>query len=128
MNAELTMPNFVGLINGTSVPTEAQSLHILLIEDNPGDARIVELLLEESDLPECKIINCQTLGDGVNAILKKDFDVVLLDLSLPDSRGFETLERLIAAKPDVNVIVMTGYTDKAFQSLETTGVGQRQVE
>lgn len=103
----------MGYINGGEVSAETQPLHILLIEDNPGDARIVELLLEESDLPECKIINCQTLGEGVNALMKKDFDVVLLDLSLPDSRGFETLQRLISAKPDVNVVVMTGYTDKA---------------
>jgi signal transduction histidine kinase len=104
----------MGYINGTSTTaTETHPLHILLIEDNPGDARIVELMLEESDLPECIIVNCQTLGEGVTALLKKDFDVVLLDLSLPDSRGFETLERLISAKPDVNVVVMTGYTDKA---------------
>lgn len=113
MDIQLNMPNLMGYINGGEVSAETQPLHILLIEDNPGDARIVELLLEESDLPECKIINCQTLGEGVNALMKKDFDVVLLDLSLPDSRGFETLQRLISAKPDVNVVVMTGYTDKA---------------
>jgi signal transduction histidine kinase len=113
MDIQLNMPNLMGYINGGEVSSETQPLHILLIEDNPGDARIVELLLEESDLPECKIVNCQTLGDGVNALMKKDFDVVLLDLSLPDSRGFETLQRLISAKPDVNVVVMTGYTDKA---------------
>ena len=113
MQRELVMPNFMGYINGGDISPETQPLHILLIEDNPGDARIVELLLEESDLPQCHIVNCQTLGEGVNALMKKDFDVVLLDLSLPDSRGFETLQRLISAKPDVNVVVMTGYTDKA---------------
>ena len=113
MEIEFNMPNLMGYINGDEISAETQPLHILLIEDNPGDARIVELLLEESDLPECKIVNCQTLGEGVNALMKKDFDVVLLDLSLPDSRGFETLQRLISAKPDVNVVVMTGYTDKA---------------
>lgn len=113
MQRELIMPNLMGYINGGDIPPETQPLDILLIEDNPGDARIVELLLEESDLPQCNIVNCQTLGEGVNALMKKDFDVVLLDLSLPDSRGFETLQRLISAKPDVNVVVMTGYTDKA---------------
>ena len=103
----------MGLINGENAPSDTYPLNILLIEDNPGDARIVEILLEESDLPECRITHCQTLGEGVNKLMENDFDVVLLDLSLPDSRGFETLERLIAAKPDVNVVVMTGYTDKA---------------
>ena len=86
---------------------------ILLIEDNPGDARLVEILLEESDFLDCKIINKQSLTEGIEALSEEDFDIVLLDLTLPDSRGFDTLQRLIQAHPDVNVIVMTGLSDKA---------------
>ncbi len=108
----LNIPNHTSYINGENTTPDTTPLDILLIEDNPGDARIVEILLEESDLPECKIKHCQTLGEGVNALTENDFDVVLLDLSLPDSRGFETLQRLISAKPDVNVVVMTGFSDK----------------
>jgi hypothetical protein len=93
------------------MPSEA-ALKILLIEDNQGDARLVEILLEESDLPDCLITHKLTLADGVEVLKSDDFDAVLLDLSLPDSRGFETLERLIGAKPDVNVVVMTGLADK----------------
>ncbi|MFK7950593.1 MAG: response regulator [Saprospiraceae bacterium] len=85
---------------------------ILLIEDNPGDARLVEILLEESDFYECEIINKTTLGAGIEALEQDDFAAVLLDLTLPDSKGFETLEQLIEAKPDVNVIVMTGLAAK----------------
>ena len=85
---------------------------ILLIEDNPGDARLVEILLEESDFLDCKIINKQSLTEGIEALSEEDFDIVLLDLTLPDSRGFDTLQRLIQAHPDVNVIVMTGLSDK----------------
>ncbi len=85
---------------------------ILLIEDNPGDARLVEILLEESDFLDCKIINKQSLTEGIEALNEEDFDIVLLDLTLPDSRGFDTLQRLIQAHPDVNVIVMTGLSDK----------------
>jgi signal transduction histidine kinase len=113
MVQELNIPSHIGYINGEDISQDLHPLHILLIEDNPGDARIVEILLEESDLPNCKIYHFQTLADGVKALMQRDFDVVLLDLSLPDSRGFETLQRLISAKPDVNVVVMTGYTDKA---------------
>jgi signal transduction histidine kinase len=86
---------------------------ILLIEDNPGDARLVEILLEESDFLDCKIINKQSLTEGIEALNEEEFDIVLLDLTLPDSRGFDTLQRLIQAHPDVNVIVMTGLSDKA---------------
>lgn len=85
---------------------------ILLIEDNPGDARLVEILLEESDFYECEIVNKTTLGEGLEALEQDDFAAVLLDLTLPDSKGFETLEQLIEAKPDVNVIVMTGLAAK----------------
>jgi signal transduction histidine kinase len=86
---------------------------ILLIEDNPGDARLVEILLDESDFDNYDIINKQSLNDGIEMHRQMDFAVVLLDLSLPDSRGFETLERFIQAQPAANVIVMTGLSDKA---------------
>jgi PAS domain S-box-containing protein len=86
---------------------------VLLIEDNPGDARLVEILLMESDLLECEVINKTSLGDGM-ALLEKgeEFAAILLDLTLPDSRGFETLERLLTKFPNNNVIVLTGLADK----------------
>jgi len=87
--------------------------HILLIEDNPGDARLVELLLGESDLLNCKITHHITLSDGMGALEQEDnFAAILLDLSLPDSRGFETLETLLDKYPNNNVIVLTGLSDK----------------
>jgi len=86
---------------------------VLLIEDNPGDARLVEILLMESDLLECEVTNKTSLGDGM-ALLEKGevFAAILLDLTLPDSRGFETLERLLSRFPNNNVIVLTGLADK----------------
>ncbi len=87
---------------------------ILLIEDNPGDARLVELLLGESDLLNCKIINKTTLTQGLELLAEGDnFAAILLDLSLPDSRGFETLQKLLGRFPDNNVIVLTGLSDKS---------------
>lgn len=86
---------------------------ILLIEDNPADARLVELFLEETDLLSVKILNKQSLAEGIAAVNSGElFDAVMLDLTLPDSRGFETLERFLDACPDQNVIVMTGLADK----------------
>ena len=87
---------------------------ILLIEDNPGDARLVEILLSESDLLNCKITNKVNLADGMAALEEADdFAAILLDLTLPDSRGFETLETLLGKYPDNNVIVLTGLQDKS---------------
>lgn len=84
---------------------------ILLIEDHPGDARLVELYLEESDM-DCEIVNKVNLAEGMAALAEDSYDAVLLDLSLPDSRGFETLEKMMAGFPDSNVIVLTGLKDK----------------
>ncbi len=87
---------------------------VLLIEDNPGDARLVEILLSESDLLDCEIINRATLADGMAELEKgEEFAAILLDLTLPDSRGFETLEQLITKFPNNNVIVLTGLADKS---------------
>lgn len=109
MNATFSVNT--ALPNTNSMNTNSL-VKILLIEDNPGDARLVEILLEESDFLECKIVNKQSLTEGIEALNQDDYDIVLLDLTLPDSRGFETLQKLIQAHPDVNVIVMTGLSDK----------------
>lgn len=85
--------------------------NILLIEDNPSDARLVEILLADAELP-CHIEHHVTLSAGIAALQQAEYAVVLLDLTLPDSRGFESLERLIEAVPNANVIVLTGLTDK----------------
>jgi signal transduction histidine kinase/CheY-like chemotaxis protein len=85
---------------------------VLLIEDNIGDARLVELLLEESDTIDCEIVNKTSLAEGMAALEEESFDAILLDLSLPDSRGFETLEKFMSRFPDENVIVLTGLKDK----------------
>jgi nitrogen-specific signal transduction histidine kinase/DNA-binding NarL/FixJ family response regulator len=86
---------------------------ILLIEDNPADARLVNILLLDTDLISCKITHAETLTEAINILETGErFDAVLCDLTLPDSRGFETLERLLARCPDQNVIVQTGLADK----------------
>ncbi|MEM6317774.1 MAG: response regulator [Bacteroidota bacterium] len=87
---------------------------ILLIEDNPGDARLVEILLEESDLVQCDVINKTSLADGMELLAQGEtFGAILLDLYLPDSQGFETLEQLLDRFPNNNVIVLTGLADKS---------------
>ena len=108
----LQMPHPIIFHSNGSPSGQQEAIHILLIEDNYGDARLVQILLADSDLPNVKITHELTLKDGITALSDRDFALVLLDLTLPDSRGFETLEKLIATKPDVNVVVMTGLDDK----------------
>ena len=108
-------PNIKGTrINDKALEvTSDKLLKILLIEDNPADAKMVQLLLVDSDLEQHTLNVQNTLKAGLDEIEKDDdFDVVLLDLSLPDSNGFDTLKKLISAQPNTNVIVLTGHSDK----------------
>lgn len=86
---------------------------ILLVEDNPGDVRLVEIFLGESDLRDSVIINEKTLSGAIEALNKTPFDVVLLDFNLLDSNGFDTLQNLFEAHPKANVIVFTGMEDNS---------------
>ena len=98
----------------TMVNNESTHNHILLIEDNPGDARLVEILLLESDLIKCKFTNKTSLSEGMDLLENgQQFAAILLDLTLPDSQGFGTLERLLDRFPENNVIVLTGLSDKS---------------
>ncbi len=95
--------------NSTLVSTNK----VLLVEDNPGDARLVEIYLLESDLQNCEVVNKITLADAIATLeTGEEFAAILLDLTLPDSRGFETLERLLVKFPQKNIIVLTGFSDK----------------
>ena len=97
----------------TTSVTLVSTNKVLLIEDNPGDARLVEIYLAESDLQNCEVVNKATLRDGLEVLKSGDeFAAILLDLTLPDSRGIETLERLVAQFPQNNIIVLTGLADK----------------
>lgn len=92
------------------------TLRVLFVEDNPGDARLIGVLLEEvSHLGPVRLFHVPCLGDALTRLQHPDqFDVVLLDLSLPDSSGFPTLARIQKAAPEVAVVVCTGYDDADF--------------
>ena len=90
---------------------------ILLVEDNPGDARLIEELLKEveprgagplEDRQEVEFRHVDTLSAGLDRLEEGHVDVLLLDLGLPESRGIETLERVLEAEADVPVVVLTG--------------------
>ena len=86
--------------------------HVLLIEDNPGDADLVRLRLVESQASVD--VNCvQRLADGLASLTEKTPSVVLLDLNLPDSQGAETFRKVLQKAPDVPVVILSGQDDEA---------------
>ncbi|HAT14458.1 MAG TPA: hybrid sensor histidine kinase/response regulator, partial [Microcoleaceae bacterium UBA11344] len=75
-------------------------IKILLVEDNPADADLLAELLEVSVGVEWELVSVEFLHSAIAHLSKQRFDVVLLDLSLPDSHGLETLTRLREVAPD----------------------------
>jgi diguanylate cyclase (GGDEF)-like protein/PAS domain S-box-containing protein len=96
----------------TEQPNSPSRLAVLVIEDNPGDARLVELFLLEDPGSHFAVTKAGTLADGLAVLAAQPMDAVLLDLSLPDSFGMETLAKLRAAS-SVPVVVLTGTADEA---------------
>lgn len=87
------------------------AIDVLLVEDNPGDALLVSDALTHAGTPGFAIRQRTTLASALQAIDKAVPAVVLLDLSLPDSRGLDTLTRLRDSWPSVPIIVLTGLDD-----------------
>ena len=86
---------------------------ILLIEDNPADAKLAELYLGDgSAFFHPDLTWCSDLTKGIAAIAEQPFDIVLLDLSLPDSSGIETFARLHKAAPKTPIVVLSGHEDE----------------
>ncbi|MCU0610721.1 MAG: PAS domain S-box protein [Candidatus Eisenbacteria bacterium] len=84
-------------------------IRLLLVEDNPGDARLVrEILRDASDI---QIEAVDRLSAALERLRREATDVILLDLGLPDSQGLETVRSVTATVPSVPVIVLTGYDD-----------------
>ena len=88
-------------------------LNILLVEDNPGDARLVQIALAESQDSQFNIRHVERLSQALDAIAGHGFAAVLLDLSLPDSHGLETFNQLKAAAPMLPIIILSGLMDEA---------------
>jgi PAS domain S-box-containing protein len=82
----------------------------LLIEDNPGDARLINEMLKEAN-GEFAIMWVDQLADGLRELRQKPIDIVILDLNLPDSRGLATFSRLQAEFPRPPVVILTGLHD-----------------
>jgi diguanylate cyclase (GGDEF)-like protein len=84
---------------------------ILLIEDNPGDARLIELMLAEDPESPFRVSCVDRLSRGLEFLTSEKPGLVLLDLSLPDSQGLDTFDKVYAHSPTVPIIVLTGNDD-----------------
>ena len=86
---------------------------VLLIEDNPGDARLIREMLQEEPASAFRLDCADRLARGLETLARGEVAVVLLDLSLPDSLGLETFAKVYAHSPKIPIIVLTGNDDQA---------------
>lgn len=80
---------------------------VLLIEDDPNHARAVNAMLDRVKEFDYILVHCYKLHDGLEELKTNKFDVILLDLGLPDSDGFNTFKEVHDNAPDVPIVIFT---------------------
>jgi diguanylate cyclase (GGDEF)-like protein/PAS domain S-box-containing protein len=93
---------------------------VLLIEDNPGDARLLREMLQEEGLYSSELLHADSMGCAEKILAEHAVDIILLDLGLPDAQGLEAVRRAHAVAPRVPLVVLTGLDDEvlAAQALQ----------
>lgn len=87
-------------------------IRILLVEDNPGDARLIREMLNEVRSAGVELACAASLQEALQAVAGEPFAIILLDLNLPDSSGIGTFARMRDMAPDTPVVVLSGYDDE----------------
>jgi serine phosphatase RsbU (regulator of sigma subunit) len=87
-------------------------IHVLLVEDNPADARLIEVLLRQAGAGQFEVAKVDTLAGALEHLKSQATDVVLLDMTLPDSSGLQTTQRAVAGAERIPIIMLTGMDDE----------------
>jgi PAS domain S-box-containing protein len=90
-----------------------EKIKILLIEDNKADARLIDIYLKESYANHFTLSVVDLLSKGLELLSTHEFDIIIIDLSLPDSSGIDTFKNVFAAAAEKPVIVLTGLEDES---------------
>ncbi len=93
--------------------TRRRPVNVLLVEDNPGDARLVTEALTEAKSADFRLTHVEHLDDGLRRLAKHKFDVILLDLLLEDKPRLGALLEIYEQSSKVPVVVLTGLEDEA---------------
>ncbi|MEA2518305.1 MAG: hypothetical protein QOF49_385 [Chloroflexota bacterium] len=93
---------------------------LLVIEDNPGDARLLREMFEEAGAHRSQMVQVESMGQAEQHLAEHHVDVILLDLGLPDAQGLNAVTRAHSAAPHVPLVILTGLDDEtiATQALQ----------
>jgi PAS domain S-box-containing protein/putative nucleotidyltransferase with HDIG domain len=98
------------------------SIQILMVEDSETDALLLEETLSQDGLNSFEFTLSERLKTGLELLHQQKFDLILLDLGLPDSQGLESFEKVHNEFPDIPVVVLSGLTDEKL-ALEAVQAG-----
>ncbi len=87
-------------------------IKVLLVEDNPGDIRLMQEMLKEGDYFRFKLSCAGRLDEAIKLIDREVFDVLLLDLGLPDSEKLDTLKKVNLKSPNLPIVVVTALANE----------------
>ena len=90
-----------------------ETIRVVLLEDNPGDALLVQKFLEKASDGQFDVTHVGRLEDVILKIQETEFDVALLDLAVPDAQGLDIVKKVRGVAPDVAIVVLTGRSDAA---------------
>lgn len=90
----------------------APAINVLVFEDNPADVLFLREALEQDALNTFALTVVERLRDGLSLLTANSYEVVLLDLGLPDSRGLATFEQVQHVAPDLPIVIFSGNTDE----------------
>jgi len=97
-------------------------MKVLLVEDNHGDARLIQEKLKRAGAKEFEISYVGRLDEALIKLEAEAFDIVLLDLGLPDSQGLNTFTKVQEQVPDVPIVMLSGLADESL-ALKTVQLG-----
>lgn len=102
-------------------PISKESIkRVLLVEDNPGDARLIREMLSEAGEQNTRLTHVESIADAERYIASHAVDILLLDLGLPDAQGLEAVRRAQVFAPRIPLVVLSGMDDEgvALQALQ----------
>ena len=88
-------------------------VRVLIVEDDAEDVMLIREMLAEAKETRFAAESCARMAEALPLLQRREYDVVLLDLNLPDSRGFQTIEAVHSSAPSAPVVVLTGHADPA---------------
>ncbi len=97
--------------------SESGRTRILLVEDNPVEARLVGDMLKEAGLIHFELTHVTQIKDALEVLRERHFDVVLLDLTLPDSQGMQTFLKVHTEAPGLPILILSGAPDEELAML-----------